>query len=183
MVIVLSAKNKLGFIDDSIEKPYNDNSHLLNFWTRNNNIVISWILNSVSKEISTSTIYSELESDICMTHKTVSNKATNDVFFKYIVSWLTWTKNNFLSVPISQNSNPYGKSWATSVLHAPVEMHLWWTLIIIWRTLCPFLQDLMNSMLKLETNCYGSSSFNQQGFRWSLEKRYKGRLDLSRSQA
>lgn len=120
MVIVLSAKNKLGFIDDSIEKPYNDNSHLLNFWTRNNNIVISWILNSVSKEISTSTIYSELESDICMTHKTVSNKATNDVFFKYIVSWLTWTKNNFLLVPISQNSNPYGKSWATSVLHAPV---------------------------------------------------------------
>lgn len=36
---------------------------LLNSWIRNNNIVISWILNSVSKEISFSIIFSELASE------------------------------------------------------------------------------------------------------------------------
>ena len=38
--------------------------NLLSSWIRNNNIVISWILNSVSKEILASIIYSDSAFDI-----------------------------------------------------------------------------------------------------------------------
>ena len=64
MLIALSVKNKLGFIDGSIPKPDSSNLPLLNSWIRNNNVVISWILNSVSKEISASIIFSESASEI-----------------------------------------------------------------------------------------------------------------------
>ncbi|KAK6157858.1 hypothetical protein DH2020_012106 [Rehmannia glutinosa] len=59
MQIALSVKNKLGFIDGSLQKPAGTNRQLLQSWTRNNNIVISWILNSVSKEICASIIFSD----------------------------------------------------------------------------------------------------------------------------
>ena len=50
MTITLSVKNKLGFIDGSI--PILGGTYsILNSWIRNNNIVISWILNSILKEI------------------------------------------------------------------------------------------------------------------------------------
>ena len=64
MLIALSVKNKLGFIDGSIEKPYRFDLPLLNSGIRNNNVVISWILNSVSKEISASIIFSESATEI-----------------------------------------------------------------------------------------------------------------------
>ncbi|KAL5552689.1 hypothetical protein UlMin_040090 [Ulmus minor] len=54
MLIALSVKNKLGFVDGSI--PGTD-ANLFNSWIRNNNIVISWILNLISKEISASIIF------------------------------------------------------------------------------------------------------------------------------
>ncbi|XP_052203055.1 uncharacterized protein LOC127808520 [Diospyros lotus] len=63
MTIALSVKNKLGFINGTIVRPSGDIT-LLNAWIRSKNIVISWILNSVSKEISTSLIYSESAFDI-----------------------------------------------------------------------------------------------------------------------
>ena len=59
MVITLSVKNKIGFIDGSIPHPDGTDVTLLSSWIRNNNIVISWILNSVSKEISTSILFSD----------------------------------------------------------------------------------------------------------------------------
>ncbi|XP_075499955.1 uncharacterized protein LOC142538526 [Primulina tabacum] len=64
MKIALSVKNKFGFVDGTIVKPSEADSNLLNFWTRNNNIVISWILNSVSKEISASVLFSESAANI-----------------------------------------------------------------------------------------------------------------------
>ncbi|XP_022883901.1 uncharacterized protein LOC111400747 [Olea europaea var. sylvestris] len=57
MMIALSVKNKTIFINGSIIEPDDGDPELLNAWIRNNNIVISWILNSVSKEISASVIY------------------------------------------------------------------------------------------------------------------------------
>lgn len=63
MLIALCVKNKLGFIDGSIIKP-TITDVLLRAWIRNNNVVISWILNSVSKEISASVMYSESAHDI-----------------------------------------------------------------------------------------------------------------------
>lgn len=64
MVIALSVKNKFGFVDCSIPKPDESDLQLLASWKRNNNIVISWILNSVSKEISASIIFAESAQDI-----------------------------------------------------------------------------------------------------------------------
>ncbi|XP_068655790.1 uncharacterized protein [Aristolochia californica] len=57
MSLALSVKNKVGFIDGSILEPQSVDPPLLNSWTWNNNIVISWILNSISKEISTSVMF------------------------------------------------------------------------------------------------------------------------------
>ena len=57
MRMALIAKNKLAFVDGSIpEPPIDDPLH--HSWRRNNNIVASWILNSVSKELSASIVYS-----------------------------------------------------------------------------------------------------------------------------
>lgn len=57
MIIALTAKNKLGFVDGSIISPHDDGSNEFRLWRRNNTIVISWILNSVSKEISASVMF------------------------------------------------------------------------------------------------------------------------------
>ncbi|XP_052193755.1 uncharacterized protein LOC127802105 [Diospyros lotus] len=64
MLIALSVKNKLGFINGTIPRPTPGDVSLLNAWVRNNKMVISWILNSISKEISASVIYFESAQDI-----------------------------------------------------------------------------------------------------------------------
>ncbi|XP_073285223.1 uncharacterized protein [Primulina huaijiensis] len=64
MTIALSVKNNLGFIDGSIPKPPETDLNLTNAWTQNNNIVISWLLNFVSKEISASVLFAESAEDI-----------------------------------------------------------------------------------------------------------------------
>lgn len=55
MTFGLSVKNRIRFVNRTITKPTND---LLLAWIRNNNIVISWILNSISKHISASIMFS-----------------------------------------------------------------------------------------------------------------------------
>ncbi|KAI3712580.1 hypothetical protein L1987_71139 [Smallanthus sonchifolius] len=52
MSIVLSAKNKLGFVDGTVVRP--TSSPNLELWKRCNNMVISWILNTLSSDISES---------------------------------------------------------------------------------------------------------------------------------
>ena len=69
MVIALSMKNKLGFIDGTIPRLTPGDASLLNAWVRNNNMVISWILNSVWKEISASVTYFESARDIWLNLK------------------------------------------------------------------------------------------------------------------
>lgn len=54
MIIALSGKNKEGFIDGTLKKPEGRKSAA---WKCNNDIITSWILNSVSKEIATSINY------------------------------------------------------------------------------------------------------------------------------
>ena len=50
--IALFVKNKTSFIDGTLQAPNADTEPLqYQQWLRNNNLVISWILNSVSKEI------------------------------------------------------------------------------------------------------------------------------------
>lgn len=57
MLIGLRAKNKLAFIDGSCRRP-DAISHSLLQWERCNAIVLSWIMNSVSKEIFGGIVYS-----------------------------------------------------------------------------------------------------------------------------
>ncbi|KAM6548502.1 hypothetical protein CsatB_020178 [Cannabis sativa] len=64
MELAISFKNKLGFLNGSISKPPISNHVLYNAWIRNNNIVISWIINSVSTEILSSILYDESTSAI-----------------------------------------------------------------------------------------------------------------------
>ncbi|PNX70846.1 hypothetical protein L195_g057802, partial [Trifolium pratense] len=56
MTIALRAKNKFGFVDGSIPQPPNDDPQY-QIWRRNDNVVVSWLLNSVSKELTSSIIY------------------------------------------------------------------------------------------------------------------------------
>ena len=57
MMMALSAKNKLSFVHGTLPKPSNlyDSQSLA--WTLCNNMVLSWLLNSVSTEIVNNTIY------------------------------------------------------------------------------------------------------------------------------
>ncbi|KAL5547625.1 hypothetical protein UlMin_002856 [Ulmus minor] len=64
MLIALSVKNKLGFVDGSIAEPPGTDANMFNSWIRNNNMVISWILNSVSKEISASIMFASSAREI-----------------------------------------------------------------------------------------------------------------------
>ena len=64
MMIVLEAKNKLGFIDGSIKKPPPEDPDLLRLWSRNNSTIIAWIMNSVSKEIASSLLLGGTAMDI-----------------------------------------------------------------------------------------------------------------------
>ena len=56
--MALNAKNKLGFLDHMLLPPAADaDPQELTYWKRINDIVSSWILNSVSKEIASSIIF------------------------------------------------------------------------------------------------------------------------------
>lgn len=57
MFIAMSAKNKLGLIDGIYFEP-NISAPLFQAWNRCNDMVISWLLNSLSREIVESVIYS-----------------------------------------------------------------------------------------------------------------------------
>ncbi|XP_073275620.1 uncharacterized protein [Primulina huaijiensis] len=63
MIIAMTVKNKLGFLDGSIAKPADTDSNFSS-WIRNNNIVIAWILNSVSKDISASILFADSAAEI-----------------------------------------------------------------------------------------------------------------------
>ncbi|KAL5582148.1 hypothetical protein UlMin_014590 [Ulmus minor] len=56
--------NKLGFVDGSIAEPPSTDANMFNSWIRNNNMVISWILNSVSKEIFASIMFASSAREI-----------------------------------------------------------------------------------------------------------------------
>lgn len=72
MIIALSINNKLGFVDGTLVKP---SGHLLPYWIRNNHVVIAWILNSVSKFISASLIFTDSVRDIWLDLKGSISKA------------------------------------------------------------------------------------------------------------
>lgn len=64
MTIALSVKNKIYVIDGTIIQPPATDVDRFKSWTRSNNIVISWTLNSISKKIYASVIYLKTAHDI-----------------------------------------------------------------------------------------------------------------------
>ncbi|XP_073295112.1 uncharacterized protein [Primulina huaijiensis] len=56
MLIALQAKNKIGFIDGTFKKPEAGSASVLQ-WERCNALVLSWILNTVSREIFGGIVY------------------------------------------------------------------------------------------------------------------------------
>ncbi|XP_019238208.1 PREDICTED: uncharacterized protein LOC109218306 [Nicotiana attenuata] len=65
MIVSLSAKNKIGFVDGSCPKPMpNENPAMVCQWDRCNNMVISWLTSSLSPTIAESEQYSETAGSI-----------------------------------------------------------------------------------------------------------------------
>lgn len=62
-MIALSAKNKIGFIDGT-HKERTSESPNFKLWSRCNDMVLSWLLNSLSKHIGDSVIYSKIAKDL-----------------------------------------------------------------------------------------------------------------------
>jgi len=62
MLMVIFGQNKVGFIIEKIKKPLD--GVLLDVWICNNDIIASWILNSFSKDIAASIIYTWLVKEI-----------------------------------------------------------------------------------------------------------------------
>ncbi|KAF3634331.1 hypothetical protein FXO37_26543 [Capsicum annuum] len=63
ILISLSAKNKLGFIDDACPAPSSTDVSF-RLWNRCNDMVIFWLLNSLSKDIADSVLYSRTTKDL-----------------------------------------------------------------------------------------------------------------------
>ena len=57
MTMALMVKNKSGLVDGTIKKPTDEHVEELQQWNRCNNLVKTWLLGSMSKEISGSVIH------------------------------------------------------------------------------------------------------------------------------
>ena len=63
MLMALTTKNKINFVDGSISRP-SPNDLLFSEWNRSNNMVISRVLNSISREISDNLLYIDTTNEI-----------------------------------------------------------------------------------------------------------------------
>ena len=64
MTIALTVKNKIAFIDGSLVQPNTTNQSLRVAWLRSNNLVLSWLMNSIAKDIRSSLLYFTTTFDI-----------------------------------------------------------------------------------------------------------------------
>ena len=63
MFLSMSGRNKFGFLNSSIPMLYLS-SPLFNAWHRANTTIISWLTNSLSKELAASVIYINIARDL-----------------------------------------------------------------------------------------------------------------------
>ncbi|KAJ0947540.1 putative transcription factor interactor and regulator CCHC(Zn) family [Helianthus annuus] len=80
MLLALRVKNKLGFVDGSIDKPVDDEV-LAAQWERCNSVVLTWILNSVSEELYLGQVYSKLASEVWKDLKETYDNIDGSVVF------------------------------------------------------------------------------------------------------
>ena len=109
MLIALLANNKVGFVDGSLVKLDGSYVNLLNSWIHNNNVVSFWILNSISKDISASVIFSNSTVDIWNDLKDRFQRSNGPRLLELRRSLLNLSQEQN-SVYILLNSKLYGKS-------------------------------------------------------------------------
>lgn len=118
MEMALTAKNKLAFIDGSLPRPpVGDLLH--GVWVRCNSMVISWLLNSVSRDIADSLLYFDTASNVwsdlhdrfhqsngprifqIKTHLVALNQGSMDVSTYYTKLKILWDElSNFQPIPV-----------------------------------------------------------------------------------
>ncbi|XP_059429182.1 uncharacterized protein LOC132162995 [Corylus avellana] len=97
--MALSAKNKIGFAYSTLKKPMNTASVEFRIWTRCNDLVASWTMNSISKEIATFLIYTTNAEAIWLDLKERFSQKNGPRIFQLQRSLSTLTQDN---MPISQ---------------------------------------------------------------------------------
>nr|KYP74100.1 Retrovirus-related Pol polyprotein from transposon TNT 1-94 [Cajanus cajan] len=81
MQVALFVKNKLAFIDGTLPKPASTDSTFV-AWNHANNVVISWLYNSVSKDIITSILFASTAQEIWHDLKTRFSKKNGSRIFQ-----------------------------------------------------------------------------------------------------
>lgn len=110
VVMALTAKNKLGFADDSIKPPILTDS-LSSAWIRCNSLVTSWLLNAVTKDIADSLIYFNTASAIGKIFMVGFMKGMVHVYFNLKNSSFLWFKVLLMSTPTTFVSKLFGMSF------------------------------------------------------------------------
>lgn len=80
MLMALSGNNKADFVKGVIKKPSKSSGNLVAAWECNNDIIASWILNSISKGIAPSIVYNGSIKMSGMNFMNVSNKVMDHGF-------------------------------------------------------------------------------------------------------
>jgi hypothetical protein len=81
MKMALNAKNKFGFVDGSLTRP-TLNSTDLHLWERCNDMVLSWILNSIDKSLINNVIYYNNPREIWINLEERFSQGNNPRIFK-----------------------------------------------------------------------------------------------------
>lgn len=86
ITIALIAKNNVGFIDGSITTPLTDQhiNHIA--WLRANNLILSWLINSISKDICNNLLYIVSTIDLWNELKTRCLRSDGPRFFHLEIS-------------------------------------------------------------------------------------------------
>ena len=123
MIMVLTANDKVGFIDRSNAKPFDSSGPYFLAWKRCNTVIFSWLLYIVSKEILSSIIYADSIKEIWEDLKQIFSqrpKLMHLMFFKFSYWFIIYTKINSQLLPILQSWNNYGMSLIITI----PKMHL-----------------------------------------------------------
>ena len=118
MTLALNAKNKLGFVNGTIKAP-SEETHLDDYatWSRCNDMVHSWIVNTLNPEISNSLIYYATLMRFGKIFVSDSLKAMHLTYLRSNEKLPTIDKSNFLSRFTTQNSRACGMNWPRTMMH------------------------------------------------------------------
>lgn len=125
MSISLSARNKLGFVDGFLPKPYST-SPTFKSWSRCNDMVISWLLGALSKPIVRSVIYSNLASQMWTELNERYGVSNGTHLFGLHKNYMIFHKEMIILLVISPSLRCYGMTLipCASFLLVPVDANL-----------------------------------------------------------